>query len=176
MCNVIRNITVLFILVTVLLAGCSLKSEKEVIKETEDAAREAFLSEEKIELNKKLENFSFYLPDDLTVEEANETNVILKDGEQTYILFYNKLEDSTSKLNYKSASLQKEALLMESFTTQGKFGYIRVMDSKEDKYELQIGIGGVKITTYTEKSSMVDDAKNLMKIARSIVESNMNSK
>ncbi|WP_430784705.1 hypothetical protein VBD025_09175 [Virgibacillus flavescens] len=172
MWNVIRNITVLFILVTVLLAGCGLQSEKEVIKETEDAAKQAFLSEEKIELNKTIDDLSFYLPDDLTVKEANKTNVILKKDDQTYIVFYNNLEDSSSKLNYKSASQQEEALLMESFTEQGKFGYIRVDASKEEKYELQIGIGGVKITTYTEKASMVEDSKNLMKIARSIVESN----
>lgn len=169
MYNRIRIKPFLFILVVVFIAGCGLKSEEEVIKETKDAAKETFSAEEGIEVNKELENFSLYLPDDLTVKDATASNVILKNGDQTYIVFYNKLELPTSKLNYKSAQ-RDDALLIESFSDQDKFGYIRVLASEDDKYELQIGIGGVKITTYTEKSDLVEDARELMKMARSIVE------
>ncbi|WP_404453695.1 hypothetical protein LG329_04090 [Virgibacillus necropolis] len=164
---------IIFVLVFILLAGCSLKSEKEALKDTEEAAKQTFNSSEDIETNKKLENFSLYLPEDLSVKEATASNVILKNGDQTYIVFYNKLEGPTSKLNYKSAQ-RDEALLIKSFEDPEKFGYIRVLSSEDDKYELQVGIGGVKITTYTDKSSMDEDGKNLMKIARSIAETDEN--
>lgn len=146
-----------------------MKTEEEVLKDTKEVAEKTFKSSDEIKDNKRLEHFSFFLPESLSILEYSANNVILQNDDQTYIVFYNKFEKPSSKLNYTSAKLSK-ALIINSFKEKNKFGYIRVLPGENGKYELQAGIGGVKITTYTEKSSMDEDAKDMMKIARSIVE------
>src|SRR5699024_10384821 len=99
------------------------------------------------------EEYSFYLPDELVVEEEDANNIILtNDAGQTFIVFYNALEGPTSMVYYQAAK-DSSALLYESFSTEDVFGYIRIMSDQDRKnsYELQIGVGGVKLTTYTKQ-------------------------
>lgn len=146
-----------------------MQTEEEAIKDAKESAKKIFNSDEKIETNHKLDSFSMYLPNSLEVEEEDGNNVILKDGDQTYIVFYNNLEDPLSKLSYKSAASKSgDALLLETFKDQNKFGYIRILPHSEDDYELQIGVGGAKITTYTSRGNLDNDSEELMKIAESI--------
>lgn len=163
------NITIVILLFLVALTGCSMQTEEEAIKDAKESAKEVFNSDQKIETNHKLNSFSMYLPNSLEVEEKDKSNVILKDGDQTYIVFYNNLEDPLSKLSYKSATSKSgEALLLETFEDKNKFGYIRILPHHEDSYELQIGVGGAKITTYTSRGNLGNDSEELMKIAESI--------
>ncbi|WP_099158809.1 hypothetical protein [Virgibacillus ndiopensis] len=169
--NILRIAPAVFLLLTIVLSGCSMKSEEEALKDAKEIALESFNNKEKIDPNHKLESFALYLPDELEVKEESKSNVILEDGDQTYIVFYNNLEEPTSQLSFESAK-RKEALVMESFNDNDKFGYIRIMPNKGDGYEMQVGVGGVKITTYTSKGKMDNDANNLMKISRSIAVAN----
>ncbi|WP_077327584.1 hypothetical protein [Virgibacillus siamensis] len=154
------------------LSGCSLQSEEEAVQKAEKSAKRVFTSNKMVETNHKLEGFSLYLPERMEVKEASNSNVILEDGGQTYIVFYNSLEGATSKLGYKAAE-KDSALLLESFEDDEKFGYIRILSHKqEDNYELQVGVGGVKITTYTSKGQLDSDSEDLMKVAKSISGSN----
>ncbi|QDP40908.1 hypothetical protein [Radiobacillus deserti] len=148
------------------LAGCSLKSEKEVIKSTEAVVEETF-NEKGKEPNQEMEGFSLYIPKHLEIAEQESSNVILEDGKQTYILFYNALEELTSQLNYKEASTIENPLLLKTFEKEDKFGYLRIV-SNEDDYELQIGVGGVKITTITSKGNIEQSAKDMMVMANSL--------
>lgn len=158
---------VLFIL-TVVLFGCSFQSEEEAVNQAKESAKVVFNSNKSIESNHKVDEFSLYLPERMQVKEADKSNVILKDGDQTFIVFYNSLEDASSRLGYKAAKTES-SLLLESFKDDEKFGYIRVRShNEEENYELQVGVGGVKVTTYTSKEQLDKDSKALMKVARSI--------
>ncbi|WP_106496867.1 hypothetical protein [Lentibacillus sp. Marseille-P4043] len=163
-----QPIPIVFLLVIIIISGCSTKSEEDAINDAKEAAQQAFRAEE-IEIipNQQLNNFSLYVPDHLVIDEESKSNVILKDGDQTYIVFYNDLETLKSQLNFQSVQ-RDDALLNESFEDDDKFGYIHVLPDEGDGYEMQVGIGGVKITTYTSKDKMDSDALELMKMARSI--------
>ncbi|QKY69728.1 hypothetical protein [Lentibacillus sp. CBA3610] len=169
----LKGVIIMLFCVSVLM-GCSMPSEEEAIKSAEDTAEDVFNADESIETNQQLNTFSMHVPQGMDVVEEDATNVVLEDGEQTYIVFYNNLESPLSKLSYESAAANSEqALLLETFVDQEKFGYIRVLqDDEEDSYELQTGIGGVKITTYTSKSGMERDSEAMMSMARSIVMAN----
>lgn len=162
---------VVLLILSGLLFGCSFQSQEEAIDDARKTAKTVFNSNKPMETNHKVKGFSFFLPDRMEVKEAGKSNVILKDGDQTYIVFHNSLEDPTSKLSYKAAKTDS-ALLLESFKDNNKFGYIRILAHEEDNYELQVGVGGVKITTYTTKDRLDNDSKSLMKVARSISTSN----
>lgn len=173
--NTIRLITLATFLMAITLSGCSLQSEEEAIKAAKKAAEAVFNSNEKVETNHELDTFSVYLPASMEVKKEDKSNVILKDDDQKYIVFYNQLEGPKSKLNYKAASKSEKSLLLKSFKDNNKFGYIRILSNKEDEnYELQVGVGGVKITTHSSKSELKSDSEMLMEIARSIAISNKN--
>ncbi|HLR62554.1 MAG TPA: hypothetical protein VK097_08945 [Lentibacillus sp.] len=160
-----------------ILVGCSMQSEEEAIKDTEKTAEETFYAENAFKTNEQLDSFSMYVPAGMEVVEEDSSNVIIEEGDQTYIVFYNNLENPLSKLSYESAAAKSDqALLLESFKDREKFGYIRVLpDKEEDNYELQTGVGGVKVTTYTSKSELDNDAEDMMKMAHSIVVENQST-
>ncbi|MBC5638616.1 hypothetical protein H8S33_17735 [Ornithinibacillus sp. BX22] len=148
----------------------SFQSEESIIAQAGEKAEEVFYSEDIPEDNYEGEYFSFYLPANMNVEEVDMFNAIVHDGDQPLLVFYNTLEDNKSQLNYEAAKIEDVALL-ESFSGNDKFGYIRLLPEDENMgYELQIGVGGVKLTTFTSKNKAITDSENLMKIALSIVE------
>lgn len=163
-----RTTLVLGIILAIFVSGCSMKSEKEAINDAKNAAEIVFKADNSIKPNHDLENFSFYLPDRLEVKEAAKSNVILHDNDQLFIVFYNKLEKPNSKLNFQSVK-KDSVLLLESFSDKNKFGYISIFPDEGKGYLMQIGIGGVKTTTYTSTGNMAEDAEDMMKIAKSIV-------
>ncbi|UFT98140.1 hypothetical protein KO561_13100 [Radiobacillus kanasensis] len=150
-----------------LLTGCSLKSEEEAIKSTKAIVEKTFKEEGK-ESNQEMEGFSLYIPDHLETVEKGPSNVIFENGDQTFILFYNALEEPTSQLNYEEASSADKPLLLTTFEKENKFGYLRIIDT-DDGYELQVGVGGVKITTITSKGDMEQSAEDMMVMANSLV-------
>lgn len=161
------------LLLLMILVSCSMKSEEDAIEGAKKAAEDSFLSEETFMPNQELENISIYLPERLHVESEEPSNIILKDGNQTYIVFYNNYEPPTSEMGMNS-SQNDEALLLHSFKDPDKFGYIRIMPETEKEYEMVVGVGGVKITTYTNRKKMEQDAEELMKITLSLIDQNNN--
>ncbi|OZU89678.1 hypothetical protein CIL03_00625 [Virgibacillus indicus] len=164
--NPIQLIIAVLIL-TAALSACSMKSEEDAIADALAITEDTFKSETAAEANFEHYGESFYLPDKLEVESKDKSNLVLTDGDQTYIIFYNKNEGALSELNFNAVQ-NSNALLLESFNDGEKFGYVSVLPDEGEGYQLQIGIGGAKITTYTDKGKMDDDAKELMKIAKSI--------
>ncbi|MBM7554924.1 hypothetical protein [Thalassobacillus pellis] len=155
--------------VVLLLAGCSyFKSEQDVIAEALKTTEKTFEMRE-TKPNHETTAFSLYLPNTMDITEESKNNVILTEGEQTYVLFHNSMEEKTSDLNFLAASQAEKALLLESFIHNDRLGYIRVLPmEKDNSYELQVGVGGTKITTYTSKDHLVSDAEKMMKIANSL--------
>lgn len=161
-------------LLLILLSSCQSKTEEEVLEAVKEKSKEVFHSKSKIETNENVEDLSLYLPKNIKVEEIEENNIVLTDGKQTYIIFYNDLESPMSTLNYDMAQqLDNNELLLKSFQDKEKFGYVQVSSVDEDLYELQIGVGGVKITTYATKNKLTSHSEELMKIVRSIIETNV---
>ncbi|WP_163971686.1 hypothetical protein [Oceanobacillus halotolerans] len=156
----------------IVLTAINLKPEEDILNEAKDIAEQTFSEPSNIETNHKIDAFSFYLPSYLKVVEEDEHNVILQNEEQTYIVFFNRLESPLSEVNYQAAKTE-ESVVYHSFEDDSKFGYIRILPNSND-YELQIGVGGVKITTYTTKENIRREVKELMKMARSIVETSEN--
>jgi hypothetical protein len=117
--------------------------------------------------NNSTKDIEYYLPSSFKVEEETSNNVLLKDGSKTYILFYNQHEKEDSKVVYDSTvKQQKEWDANETFSKDGKFGYMLVKKLKEDHYQLIVGIGGVKLTTETE--NVREEAEAMMQIANSV--------
>ncbi|MFD1019084.1 hypothetical protein [Thalassobacillus hwangdonensis] len=156
-------------LIALILSGCGMfMSEDDALKKTKEVSETAF-SEEDVKSNTDALGFTLYLPDSMEISDESKSNLIIAEGDQTFILFYNSMEERTSKLNYESASKVEDNILLEAFEDDDRFGYVRILPiNEQDKYELQVGVGGVKITTYTEKSDLPDDAEKMMKIANSI--------
>lgn len=168
---ILKNPTIILIVIAsslvTFLAGCHSKSEEEVIEEAKQIAEETFTSSQMIKPNQKLEHFTLYLPEHLEIEEVDVNNLIVSDGQQTYIIFYNNLEEPTSELNYQMAK-NEVALLLADFQTTERFGYIQILAEEDDQYLIQVGVGGAKITTYTTKNQLANHAEELMRIALSI--------
>ncbi|WP_047981553.1 hypothetical protein [Ornithinibacillus contaminans] len=164
----VSSLLLLFIIV---ISVISYKSDDTIIQQAEETARDTFFHEDVPTENYQGEFFSFYLPANMEVEEVDANNAILQSGDQTFLVFYNTLEDRNSTLNYNAAQ-NDEAVLLESFSDEEKFGYIRLLPSDEnhDVYEIQIGVGGVKITTFSQKSEIIVETENLMKTALSLAQ------
>ncbi|WP_249872040.1 hypothetical protein [Oceanobacillus saliphilus] len=150
------------------LAGCTI-SEEEATSEATAAAEHIFHYETDIDTNYKIDKNSIYIPAHLKVESSDDSNIILVDGSQTYIAFNNLIEPAESELNFNAAATE-DALVLESFADENHFGYIRILPDEGEGYEMQIGAGGAKITTFTTKGKMAADAEELMKLAKSIVD------
>lgn len=159
---------VVFLSILVLITGgCSMKSDQEAIKEAEKITKETFENKEKVPLNYGIGNKSFYLPNGMEVVDEDESNLILEDKNQTFIVFHNTNENAKSTLNFAAAT-KKDALNVSSFSDSNGFGYFRVLPEEDNKFELQVGVGGVKVTTYVDKNGLDEDAETMMKIAKSI--------
>ncbi|WP_226036385.1 hypothetical protein [Aquibacillus saliphilus] len=161
------------IIVISVLTGCSLVSEEEALADAHEVAAKTF-KQETIETNTDLEHFSLYLPAGFEVTDETQSNLILENDDQTYILFYNALEDTTSELNYQAAATGGNSTLLESFDDEDRFGYIKVLAIEEHNYELQVGVGGVKITTHTSKGKLKENSEEMMSMATSIAYTSQN--
>ncbi|WP_047985132.1 hypothetical protein [Ornithinibacillus californiensis] len=162
-------VSALLILFIIIISIFSYRSEESVMIQAGVTAEKTFFSEDIPEDNYQGEHFTFYLPNPMEVEEVDNFNAIIEYGDQTLIVFYNTLEDDLSQLNFNAAKTD-DAVLLETFTDDEKFGYIRLLpEGKDEEYEIQVGVGGVKVTTYTTKGEVITDSENLMKMALSIV-------
>lgn len=154
----------LAIMAAMLLGACS-ASFSEQKKETEAAVEDVFKAKPE-KTNNSTKDIKYHLPLGVEVKEKSPNNILLENGSRTYLLFYNQHEGPDSKVVYESAKKQqKEWDANDTFTKDGKFGYMLIKKNKEDTYQLIVGIGGVKLTT--ESKNIKKDAVEMMKIANS---------
>lgn len=166
-----KNITLLFpglLILLFVISGCNKTTEEEVFKHIGDAVESAFATDE-AEPNENLELFNLYMPDQFNIIEDSPNNLIFAEGNQMYILFYNTFEDEQSELFYLSAKANGSYSLIDTYHNEPeeRFGYLKIAD-REDTYQLEVGIGGVKITTQTSLDQIEEDAVKMMTMINSI--------
>ncbi|MBU8879769.1 hypothetical protein BGM26_12300 [Bacillus sp. FJAT-29790] len=149
-----------------LLSACSasLKEEQNAAK---SAVIEAFNSTPK-KTNNQNEDIEFYLPFGVEVKKETPNNIILKNGSKTYILFYNQHEGPESKVVYKATMKQNEYDLNETFTKDGRLGFLLIKNKEKKMNEMTIGIGGVKITAQSKTKNLSSDAATMIAIVNSV--------
>ncbi|GAE92892.1 hypothetical protein JCM21714_1915 [Gracilibacillus boraciitolerans JCM 21714] len=144
----------------------TIKPVEEVLSEAVDVAERHFKAEPLVQ-NKQVDNFSLFLPEGFIVEEQTVSNLLLKKEDKSYILFYNALESHTSRLNYEAAKEINDHQWLKSFEDNDRFGFINITKHDEN-FEVQLGVGGVKVTTFSTKDKLINDVKDMMDITNSI--------
>ncbi|RPF55315.1 hypothetical protein EDC24_0186 [Aquisalibacillus elongatus] len=156
------------------LAGCS-KSESEILDEADRQLKEIFLSSETIETNFELTNMHIYKPDSFEFSEERDNNIIFYEDEQPFLLFINEFEEPNSKWYYnelESAQNEDNHVHLKTFESEEEFAYFNVVEreDEEDHYEVQLGIGGIKIATITTLDQLQHDVEEMIKIVKSVEE------
>lgn len=119
--------------------------------------------------NHELESLALYLPFGMEIDDTNPYNLLLKKGDRSYILFINPHESSDSQVVFEATvQTAKNIRLQETFSEEGKFGFIVIQDIDRDWYSLTVGIGGKKMTTEADANSLPKEAGTMMKIVSSI--------
>ncbi|WP_456273708.1 hypothetical protein [Bacillus sp. AK031] len=160
--------TFIVILSVLMATGCSSATLEESQEEAVKAVTETF--ENPVgEAEEETENFQFHLPSGSSVKEKNANNVIIEDGNNTFILFYNQNVNRDSEQLYELAVEDETNILkQETFKADDRFGFFIIREVEEEQYELTAGIGGIKMTTLSVKDELVDDSEFLMEVVSSV--------
>ncbi|QVY60722.1 hypothetical protein [Cytobacillus gottheilii] len=158
--------SLLLLLSILFISGCSASLNEEESTITE-AVKDAFQTSPE-NTNNENEDIAFYLPQGYEIEEETDNNVILNNGNKTYILFYNQNEASDSKVVYDSTINQGDYEVNETFEKEDGFGFLLIKEAEEKLNEMTVGIGGVKLTTQVKTSELSETASSMMEIAQSV--------
>ncbi|MBB6452153.1 hypothetical protein HNQ94_000574 [Salirhabdus euzebyi] len=153
-----------------LLSGCFLSEEK-ALENAKEEAEKSFMADP-LETNQKIDDISIYLPEGMEINGSSNNNVFLAKEDQDYLLFYNQFESEDSQHLFEGIKARPESLLLHSYEDDKRFGYIAVFPHQEEEYELQVGIGGVKITTITTLDNLEEESSDLMEIVNSSILNN----
>src|SRR5690625_2012869 len=148
-----------------------MQSEEKVLNEIERKLKDEFLSNEIEETNAELGSFKIYIPEQLEIENEGTNNYIFTDGSRPFVLFINEFEAPNSKWFFNRLQNEKhDDLHLRSFESADEFVYLAVEKYDEEDYELQIGIGGIKMTTLSEMDQLIDDVEMMLEIVKSVEE------
>lgn len=156
-----------------LLVGC-MATPEERLAEGLSETRTAF-EEEPPETNETAGQTDLYLPGGYDIEEpSDENNIIITKGSDSYVLFINPNEAADSKFFYdlQKANDEVEWIADETFEKNGRFGFTTLRAIAEDRVEIVVSAGGVKMTAISEESDVPDNMEWMMKTVRSIDEEN----
>ena len=151
------------------LVGCS-GSVEEQTSEGFQTAKEVF-QEESVKSNEQFKNVQLFVPGGFSIqEESDETNIILKDNQEPYVLFINPNEQADSQLFYDLLIAEKKDVLLaeETFQHDNRFGFVAILPSKEDHYEIIASNGGYKLTTISDENDVAKNIKRMMEVLRSV--------
>lgn len=154
-------------LAVILLVGCS--SVEEQAADGIENAKIVFQGDA-VKPNEKVGNLKIFLPSGFTIEESDQTNIILSKGKDSYILFINPNELSESQLYYDLLIADTKLKIVEknTFEQNGRFGFAAIIQNNEENFELITSIGGIKLTTISKQSNIASNLEQMMKIVRSI--------
>lgn len=159
---VIATTTALF-----LLAGCS-SPEEQAVEGVRSAV--AVLEQEPESPNEKVGSHSLFLPGGYSVEAGSEApNVLLRNDDDTYVLFINENEPPTSRLYYDLLKSDPTKNILEEQTNElsDQFGFAAVVEHSEGQYELIVSSGGIKLSTLTDDSAIDEKLHDMMVIVQS---------
>jgi predicted small lipoprotein YifL len=149
------------------LAGCTTKGQ--VLEAVQKSVQHQYHQPSKT-ANQMTKTFRFNLPKGLKIDSKGTHNIVLKDKTgNLYILFVNGLEGKMSEVNYKNdlASLKRGAV-KKTFSDQGTFNYIILRPIKNNKVELIVGRGGIKMSTKTTLENAQKASKQMATIIQSV--------
>lgn len=151
-----------------LLAACG-KSFDERAAEAIAEAKDAFQLNDQ-QVNDEVDGVSLYKPAGFTIEEKSDSqNIVMKKGNDTFLLFINPNEKKDSRLFYDLLkNTDDKDRLEETFTDEGYFGFASVDKKGEEQVELIASIGGIKMTTMTKDKNIEANMRMMMEIVRSI--------
>lgn len=151
-----------------LLAACG-KSFDERAAEAIAEAKDAFQLNDQ-QVNDEVDGVSLYKPAGFTIEEKSDSqNIVMKNGNDTFLLFINPNEKKDSRLFYDLLkNTEDKDRLEETFTDEGYFGFASVVKKGEEQVELIASIGGIKMTTMTKDKNIEANMRKMMEIVRSI--------
>ncbi|TAA69771.1 hypothetical protein [Planococcus salinarum] len=161
------------VLSMILLAGCT-GTPEERLAEGLSETRTVF-EEEPPETNETAGETELYLPGGYDIEEpTDENNVIITQGSDSFVLFINPNEAPDSKFFYdlQKANEEQEWAADETFEQNGRFGFSTLRAIADDRFEVVVSAGGVKMTTISEQSDVPENMEWMMKTVRSIEEGN----
>lgn len=160
---------IIFLLITGLMilvvSGCGL-SEEEVIENISETIQTSF-NRQSPEPNTEFDHFNIYFPENIEIIEESDGNVIFNDQNQTYILFYNRLESPLSDAFYLAEKRRGNYLLLESYQDTERLIYVKVSEVEED-FELQVGVGGLRLTTHVTLKELEDTFNEMVDMINSI--------
>lgn len=143
-------------------------NEEEIQTATIDQSKKTFTSKPS-SVNEENGAIKYHLPEGYEVESAENNNLLFKRDDQQYILFVNENEKENSTVFYDSLLDQYEnPIVEETFKDKDRFGYVLVDKLEDEKYEVSVGIGGVKMTTHTAPRGVADAAEQMMEIVSSV--------
>ncbi|HSO56709.1 MAG TPA: hypothetical protein VLQ66_00605 [Paenisporosarcina sp.] len=165
--NWMRIVIAPFLLMT--LAACSPSAEDQT-GEGIKTAKEIF-QDEPTNPNEQVERVNLFVPGGFSIQEdSDDTNIVLTKNSDAYVLFINPNEEQDSHLFYDlvQADKKKDNYALETFEQNGRFGFIAVLPSGEEHFEIISSIGGVKLTTISEEANILSNIEQMMKIVRSV--------
>lgn len=161
------------VLSIILLAGCTGAPEERLAGGLSET-RKAF-EEEPPATNENAGSIELYLPGGYKIEEpADEKNIIITRGNDSYVLFINPNEAPDSKFFYDLQKADEEQLFAadETFEQNGRFGFVTLKEIAEDRMEIAVSSGGAKMTTISEASAVPSNMEWMMTTVRSIEKGN----
>ncbi|QBP40625.1 hypothetical protein [Paenisporosarcina antarctica] len=156
-----------FIVIT--LVACS-DSAEEQTGEGIKVAKELFQNEP-VEPNEQIKSVELFVPGGFSIQEdSDDTNIILNSKSDLYVLFINPNEEQDSHLFYDLLNAEKKngIYALETFEQNGRFGFIAVLPSGDEQFEIMASIGGLKLTTISKKANIYKNIEQMMKIVRSV--------
>ena len=156
-------------LVMISLVGCSASVENQ----TEDGIQEAkeVFQGESIKPNEQVESVQFYVPGGFAIkEESDESNIVLSDDQDSFVLFINPNEKEDSQLFYDLLLAEKKDMILaeQTFEQNGRFGFVALLPSGEEHYEIIVSSGGKKLSTISDENKIADNMQQMMEIIRSV--------
>ncbi|MDC3416770.1 hypothetical protein [Aquibacillus salsiterrae] len=155
---------VLVITASITIMACSSPSEEETIQAVEQIVTE---KPSDIEPTITRDEISYYLPPTIEEVETAKNNIVLKTGENTIVLFYDRDLKETDEIYQKAKEKDKNPLLLTKFNEKPT-GFVKVIAMPDNLYELTVGYGGVKASTVVEQDKLIKSATNLSEIIYSL--------
>jgi len=151
------------------LAGCGKTVEEQI--DTGVASAQTVFEENPQQTNKTIGKIELYVPSGYDVEESDDlNNLIIKNGNESYILFVNYYEEEDSNLHYEllKNDSSKKIIKEETVEFDGAFGFSAVREYDKDQFELIVSSGGVKMSTISEDKAIDQKLVDMMTIVRSV--------
>lgn len=153
----------------IMLTACSASAEEQTGEGIKVA--KTIFEEEPVKANEQVDSIELFVPRGFSVlEDSDDTNIIFEKNGHSYVLFINPNEDSDSHLFYDLLQAEKknDIYALETFEQYNRFGFIAVLPSSKEQYEIVTSIGGAKLTMISEEDNIYTNIEQMMKMVRSV--------